>query len=393
MIRDIAPRRRVAAAVVSLVLAVAAAPLLALNALRARRRAVTRVLVIEPWGIGDLVLATGALRSCRAAFPSAHITVLAKAYAEPIVVSPEMADAVVAYDFPWTAFTGKYRLSRYRFGEIARLIWRLRRERYDLVLNARADVRNNLLGALVGGRRFVSARCGLGDFLATDVVSMDCKAHRVEDWARVLEQATGAPALQVEPCLTINGEARRRMRAEIGLAATGGPVIGIHPGAATEVRRWDASKFARVAEALASEAHVRIVVFAEPNRAPIPVRKPAAVVQHPLNEMMAALACCDILICNDSGPMHLASALGIPVVALFGPGQVEWCGPRGGPSRIVRINDMPCRPCFDACRFATPHCMTRLSEDDVIASAIFLLSERGLRHDYSLSQLPAGIRM
>src|SRR6476661_3607502 len=120
MIRDIAPRRRVAAAVVSLVLAVAAAPLLALNALRRRRRTVSRVLFIEPWGIGDLVLATGALRSCRAAFPDARITVLAKSYAESIVVAPEMANGVVAYDFPWTAFTGKYRLDRYRFGEIAR---------------------------------------------------------------------------------------------------------------------------------------------------------------------------------------------------------------------------------------------------------------------------------
>lgn len=379
MIRDVAPRRRVAAAVVRLVLAVAAAPLLALNALRRRRgrRPVSRVLVIEPWGIGDLVLATGALRSCRAAFPAAHITVLAKAYAESIVVSPEMADDVVAYDFPWTAFTEKYRLSRYRFGELARLIWRLRRERYDLVLNARADVRNNLLGALIGGARFVSAACGLGDFLASDVLALERDAHRVEDWAAIAARATGNAPDESLPRVIVSEDARAQLRSDLGLSGRSGPVIGIHPGARIAVRRWELSRFARVADALATEFGATLLVFAEPDGygADLPARTPFVVMRRGLSEMVAALSLCDVLVCNDSGPMHLASAVGVAVAAIFGPTKEQWFGPRGGASEVVQIYDVPCRPCFDVCRFAEPFCMTRVDEAAVIAAASRLLRE------------------
>ena len=376
MIRDIAPRRRVAAAVVSLVLAVAAAPLLVLNALRRRRHPVSRVLVIEPWGIGDLVLATGALRSCRAAYPDAQITVLAKSYAESIVVSPEMANDVIAYDFPWTAFAGKYRLSRYRFGEIARLIWRLRGERYDVVLNARADVRNNLLGALVGGARFVSAECGVGDFLATDVVKLEREAHRVGDWASVVAQATGNAPVDASPRLSISQEARARLRTELRLSRDARPIVGIHPGARIAVRRWELARFARVADALATEFGATLLVFAEPDGygAELPAVTPFVVVRRGLSDMLAALSLCDVLVCNDSGPMHLASAVGVPVAAIFGPTREQWFGPRGAPSEVVQIADVPCRPCFDACRFAEPFCMTGIEEVAVITASRKLLT-------------------
>lgn len=376
MIRDIAPRRRVAAAVVSLVLAVAAAPLLVLNALRRRRgRPVSRILVIEPWGIGDLVLATGALRSCRAAYPEAHITVLAKSYARSIVVSPEMADDVVAYDFPWTAFTGKYRLSRYRLAELGRLIGGLRRESYDLVLNARADVRNNLLGALIGGSRFVSVACGIGDFLATDVVELGRDEHRIEDWARVAAHAMDRLPLDALPRLTVNDDERARIRTELGLAPGTSPVIGIHPGARIGVRRWDLSRFAAVANTLVATHGATLLVFVDPDGygAELPTLSPFVAVRRGLEEMAAALSLCDLLICNDSGPMHLANALGVPVAAVFGPTKVEWFGPRGGASEVVQITDVPCRPCFDMCRYAEAFCMTRIDEPMVIAAAIRLL--------------------
>lgn len=393
MIRDIAPRQRVAAAVVSFALAVAAAPLLALNFLRRRKRTVSRILVIEPWGIGDLVLATGALRSCRTAFPDARIAVLAKSYAEALIVSPEMADEVAAYDFPWTAFTGKYRLSRYRFTEIARLLLRLRRARYDLVLNARADVRNNLLGAMIGGSRFVSVECGLGDILATDVVAVGRDAHRAEDWAEVVRVA-GVVTTESAPRLTVDVVSKASMANALGLRTRARRVIGVHPGAAMAVRRWDLERFARVADTLAERYDATVIVFVEPDGygASIPMARPFIPVRRPLREMMVALSLCDVVVCNDSGPMHIANALGVPVVALFGPGQLEWFAPLGGPSRIVRVEDMPCRPCFDACSFPTPHCMTGLSDQNVIESAIELLGESGLRPDYSLPQLRVGVR-
>ena len=353
------------------------APLLALNHLRRRSAPTTvRILVLEPWGIGDLVLATGALRSCRAAFPNARIAVLAKSHAQSLVISPELADEVVAYDFPWTAFTGKYRLSSYRFVEIARLILELRRARYDLVLNARADVRNNLLGALVGARRFVSAACGLGDLMATDVVDVGGDAHRVEDWAAIVTRATGAPAAQVEPRLTVTSAEREAMRSALEVTSAVRPIIGLHPGARIAVRRWELARFAAVADALAAELGATILVFAEPDGygEAIPTRLPAKVVHRPLREIPAALSLCDVLVCNDSGPMHIAAALGVPVAAVFGPTRLEWFGPRGGPSRVSRIEEVACRPCFDVCKFSRAFCIADIGVREVVDAAISLLN-------------------
>jgi ADP-heptose:LPS heptosyltransferase len=84
---------------------------------------------------------------------------------------------------------------------------------------------------------------------------------------------------------------------------------------------------------------------------------------------MALVSHCDLLLCSDSGPMHIANALGVPVTALFGPQRSEWYGPLGANDTVVRIEEMPCRPCFDQCIFSAPRCMDRIRPDDV-ASAV-----------------------
>lgn len=395
MIRTIAPHRRAAAAIAGACLALLALPLLLANRLRRHAGSPRRILVLEPWGIGDLVLATGALRALRARYPDAHITVLAKSYARALVVSLEMADEVIAYDFPWTAFRHKYRPSRYKVRELWSLVRALRRARYDLVLNARADVRNNVLGALAGGARFVSLSCGLGDFLATDVVEVGGESHRSDDWRAVVERVVGSAPAAGTPRLTVSDALRDEVVAALGLERRPGQlVIGVHPGARIAVRRWPIERFAAVADALAERLPVRLVVFAEPDGygADIPLRSPFVVVQRSIPHMAAALAACDVVICNDSGPMHIASALGVPVVALFGPTKLEWFGPRGGPSRIVRVEEVECRPCFDVCRFSEPHCMTRLGEQQMLDAVCDLLAERGLLPN-ATAALPAAARV
>ena len=395
MIRTIAPHRRVAAAIGGACLAMLALPLLLANRLRRSAGAPRRILVLEPWGIGDLVLATGALRALRARYADAHIAVLAKSYARALVVSSEMADEVIAYDFPWTAFRHKYRPSRYKVFELWSLVRSLRRARYDLVLNARADVRNNVLGALAGGGRFVSLTCGLGDFFATDVVKVGGESHRSDDWRAVVERVLGTAPTAGTPRLTVSDTLREEMVAALGLERRVGQlVIGVHPGARIAVRRWPLERFAAVADSLSECLDVRLVVFAEPDGygADIPLRSPFVVVQRSLAHMAAAFSACDLVICNDSGPMHIANALGVPVAALFGPTKLEWFGPRGGPSRVVRIEQVECRPCFDVCSFPEPHCMTRLSEQQVLEAVYELLAERGLLPS-GTAALPASARM
>ena len=76
----------------------------------------------------------------------------------------------------------------------------------------------------------------------------------------------------------------------------------------------------------------------------------------PLRRFMSVLAQCRMLICNDSGPMHIATALNVPVVAVFGPTEPAWFGPLGQDHHVVIRPEFWCRPCFDYCLFDQPYC-------------------------------------
>ena len=81
---------------------------------------------------------------------------------------------------------------------------------------------------------------------------------------------------------------------------------------------------------------------------------------------MAVLKRCRLFICNDSGPMHISTALGVPVVAVFGPTEPLWFGPLGPDNRIVIQSGFWCRPCFDYCLFDQPYCLRTISVESVL---------------------------
>jgi ADP-heptose:LPS heptosyltransferase len=136
------------------------------------------------------------------------------------------------------------------------------------------------------------------------------------------------------------------------------------------VRRWDARKFASVIDRLVDGLNVQILLFEEKDgdSAEIAPRNPIARVRSDLRGFMALVTQCDLLLCSDSGPMHISNALGVPVTALFGPQRRDWYGPRSELDRVVQVDEMPCRPCFDACIFATPHCMDGIPVEEVVSS-------------------------
>ena len=382
MIRRLSVRKRFAAAVALLVAGLLLSPLLVANRLR-RRRDIERILILELWGIGDLVLVTGALRGLRARFPRARLSLLGKGYARPLLLESGLVDEVIVYDFPWTAFRGKYAFRRYVSLDFARTLWTLRRRRFDVVLNARSDARSNVLLAVIGAARSISLSCGVGDVLVDEPVSSPAAdAHRWDDWRAVTERLVGEGGADHPPALSIGEEEIDRARAVFRLPARGHrPIIGIHPGASAAVRRWGDDRFARVADMLVERLDAHIIVFAEPDGTGVtlPARCSTTTVRGALRELMSVQAACDLLICNESGPMHIAAALGTAVVAVFGPGRAEWFGPLGSKSRLVQMDDVHCRPCFDSCRYAQPWCLTGIDENAVVEAALQLLQGPGGR--------------
>jgi ADP-heptose:LPS heptosyltransferase len=309
-----------------------------------------KILVVELWHIGDVVIATTALQALRARYPDAWITLLAKPHAEEVLRGSGLMDEIITFDFPWTAETGKYRLSRYDRRAMSALFRRLRDERFDLSVDCRMDFRSNFVTYASGAKRRVGYAFGGGSFLLTDAIPAAPRAHhKVRDWLKLMEalgSQRGTRAITraedgkpIAPRLALLPEERRVAAAKLesmGIAPRD-LIVALHIGASHPNKRWPPERFAEVADSLARSYGARIVVLVDPDGsgARLPLRTPACYLTPSLRELMAFIASCDLLICNDSAPMHMADALGVPVVAVFTTGNPRWYGPSGKHQKVV----------------------------------------------------------
>ena len=300
------------------------------------------ILVLEPWHIGDVVLATAFLDALRSRFPEARITVLGKPHAEELLRSSGLVDEVVVFDLPWTAKDGKYKPQRYDRGEIGALVKRLRAASFDVTIDARMDLRSNLLTWMTKAPMRVGYAFGGGNFLLTHPVpASPDRAHRVDDWLALLQPLNSLSTAQrsecFKPVLRVTDYEREeawRTLNRLGLTA-GDTIVGIHGGASDERRMWPLSSYLSVARNLEEKSGSRTLLFLEPDASGPPEDFDGAAVRTSLREMMALFTCCTVLLCNDSGPMHIADALDVPVVAVFLTGNPVWHRPYRDNQEVV----------------------------------------------------------
>jgi len=299
---------------------------------------VHRILVIELWQIGDVVLVTPFLRALRECFPLATITMLAKPHAAELLADSGLADDVIPAELPWTRASGKYSPSAYHRVELSTLVRRLRRRQFDLCFDARMDLRSNILAWASGARRRVGFRYGGGDWLLTDAVPIDpLSNHKVDDWLALLEPVGCNARGWKRGLLRTTEQERRDARATLDARVSReGPLVGIHPGGSHAGKRWPVGRFVELAGKL-RQSGSSVIAFADEQGfgnelAEVPG---VFVSQSGLRTMMAMIEQCDLLVCNDSGPMHVAAALGVPTVAIFERGEPRWFGPVGDEHVII----------------------------------------------------------
>jgi ADP-heptose:LPS heptosyltransferase len=156
-------------------------------------------------------------------------------------------------------------------------------------------------------------------------------------------------------------------------------VIGLNPGATQERKRWPEERFAVLGDQLAAEWGCRVAIFGGPGDEDLADRILRSMESPAINlagrlrlgETAAALRRCEIVISNDTGPLHMASALGVPVVGLFGPTSPNQFGPRGARHAVLRA---PTR-----CPHCPHSCMHTIAVEDCFAAASHLLQEAGVR--------------
>ena len=348
-----------------------------------RRDLPRNILVRAPNWIGDAVMCEPAIRGLRSLFPEAEITMLAKrAVAELFSAAPELSRVVVYDDKgPHAGLSGKWSLAG-----------TLRRHGFDLAVLFQNAFEAAFLAWLAGiPRRYGYATDGRVFFLTTPVAvpSRSRGVHQVEYYWNLLKPL-GLSGGALSPTLCVTADEGRQLDARLAGAEVGlsDIVIGINPGSTYgSAKRWLPERFAEVAQRLAERigqdenAQVVVVILGARGEeslgtdiaARINGRSVVLSGATTIRELMAVVKRCRLLITNDTGPMHIAAACGVPVVAVFGPTDSHTTAPYGQERSIVR-EAVDCAPCLLRECPIDHRCMTRIPVDRVYEAAVQQLS-------------------
>ncbi|MDA8178130.1 MAG: lipopolysaccharide heptosyltransferase II [Desulfobacteria bacterium] len=342
----------------------------------------TSLLVRATNWLGDAVMTTPALAAVREGFPDARIVLLARPLVAELFRHHPDVDEVMVYERPGRHDGALGRL---------RLAGELRRRRFDgalLLQNAFDAALIAFLGRIperVGyptdGRRILLT-------LPVPLTPGILERHEVEYYLCLIDGLGIPRPVPASLKLTVTEEERQAMAtrlASLGIDR-GAPIVAINPGATYgSAKRWYPDRFAAVADALSEEWGAAVVVVGSPAEAPLAGEIEAATRKPSINlagkttvrELMALLSLSSFLVTNDSGPMHIGAALGVPLVAIFGPTDWRRTSPWTSLAKIVRV-EIDCSPCRRRVCDRGHECMLGVTPDMVIAAAKELLPA-GLR--------------
>jgi predicted lipopolysaccharide heptosyltransferase III len=335
------------------------------------------ILVIKLRYIGDVLLATPVLRALRDEFPHARLTMLVNRGTEELLKRNPDVNEVLA-------------LGRNGPAAAIRFARMIRRFRFDCVLDLTDSDRSAILTGLSGaGLRvgFNEEHRWRGLFYTSVVIPSPEAVHRVEhDLEAVralgLVPKVSRPALYTAP--EDEAEASKLLE-ELGVKKThlgAKPLVMLHPGARYWFKAWPGERFAELADRLVAATGCQILVAGDTREQALAesIRRQSRAAltilagRTTLLQLAAVLKRCTLFIGNDNGPMHMAAALGIPVVVLFGPSDPATWGPRDDRA-VILYKGLDCRQCFHpTCERGEQSCMKQISVDEVFAAAQRLLA-------------------
>jgi heptosyltransferase II len=326
--------------------------------------------------VGDAIMALPALRAVRARFAGDEIAILARPYVADLYREQGICDRLIAYDS-----TGEHS-GIARGGQLAR---ELRGQKFDIALL----LQNAFDAAWIVWRAGIAKRIGYArdgrSLLLTDAVKVpragEIPSHEMFYYLELLRRVGWIEGLPDENAIRFDvSDAKRRRGAEILLEAGARPHalrIAIGGGASFGAARcWAPERFAEAANRLAEQNDADVVLFGTGGEAAVTgaiaqkLRRPAIDLtgKTAIAELPGTLSQCHLFIGNDSGVMHVAAAVGLPVVGIFGP--TDPFGTAPATLRRAIVQEKPyCSPCFLR-RCPTDHrCMTAIASDAVVAAA------------------------
>jgi lipopolysaccharide heptosyltransferase III len=325
------------------------------------------ILVIKLRYLGDVLLATPTLQALKAAYPTARLTALVNRGTEEILIGNPDVDEIMPLD-------------RGSIVEQWRFAVTVRRRGFDLVVDLTDGDRAAFLTWISGA----SVRIGFNaeqrwtGRCYTTVVQSNATAHRIERDLAALTPLNISPIDRI-PRLWLSNEdesGAEELLANLAVRSDESLVV-IQPGARYWFKAWPSERFAELADRLTEKFGCQVLVGGsrqEIDLAQLVVKQAKSRLisiagLSPIRTLAALLKRAALFVGNDTGAMHIATAVGTPVVALFGPSNpAEW-GPRGGPAEVI-YKGLDCRACFHpTCQRGEQNCMKLITVDEVMSAA------------------------
>jgi heptosyltransferase-2 len=350
------------------------------------------VAIRTPNWLGDAVMAVPALRELRRIFGRSRLTLLVRPALAGLFDDQGIADQIISIEDtgnPWQ------RISGFISG-----IRRLRREPMDLTVLLPNSFSSAFMARAAGSRRIAGYptdrrstllnlvipldRATLPSHLTSYYLNIALQLERRLSGSSTIEIESGVPSLQVGNQL---GQSGREFLGRHGIDPAK-PIAAINPGATnSRAKQWLAERFAQTADILARSKGFQTVVIGTAGDAAVArtvvdaMETPASVLagRTSLADLKAILSCCSLVVSNDTGAAHLASALGVPTVVIFGPTEHHSTRPLSELAAVVR-REVECSPCMLRDCPIDHRCMTGVTVDDVCARAdeLIVISSRSL---------------
>ena len=338
--------------------------------------------------IGDAVLTLPAVSAVRRAYPDACISLLVKPWVSGIFEGSPDINEIIIYEDRFNTVAGKLKLAKI-----------LRAKKFDMAIL----LQNAFDAALIAWLSGIPARIGYGtdcrSLLLTNAIpvktvkSSDDKSlqknHQVYYYLNLLKEALNIEPVGIEPTIYLKKdelqEARTLLNSTFNLHPStfipqpSSLVVGINPGAAYgSAKRWTPEKFAGLIRRIIDELDGNVIIFGSKSESAIAQEITGKITQAvyssrilnltgktSLRQLAALISECDAFITNDSGPMHIASAMSVPLVAIFGSTDPNATGPLGASYKVIS-KELSCSPCLKRkCPKEHLNCMEAINVDDV----------------------------
>lgn len=353
-----------------------------------------KILIINPFGIGDVLFTTPVMKALKQQYPGAFIGYWSNLRVKPILESNPQINKI--FSLSRGDLKKLYQESFFKgLWNALRLVWEIRKEHFDICFDYSLDHRYSLLAKIIGIRQRIGFNYkGRGRFLTKRIALTGYQEKHVVEYYLELLKFLNIRVADKSLYLGVSEESQQKaqdMLAQEGVEESD-LVIGIAPGAGgswgkdASYKHWPALKFAQVADRLAGELKAKIVILGDESE-----QKIAEVITHVMRNkpidltgktglevLSAVIKNCNLLITNDGGPMHMAVALGIKTVSIFGPVSELVYGPFPVKNQHVVLKwDISCRPCYNNFRLPAcdrdRECLRSVSVDAVFEAAVALL--------------------